>query len=171
MGQIAVVDDGSGGFPVEAETVVADADIVGRLVDRGRFVDHDGVRLEAEESVGQALGNVENVAVGGTEFHGGGLSVSGRVPPQIQKHIFGAAADAIDQLRVIVGGELEMHPAEDALVGGGEKLLHRLKLNPKVTIESLVHGFDEVAAMVQEDAGGQKKGSGEWMVCDGKHSG
>jgi len=64
-----------------------------------------------------------------------------------------------------------MHPAEDALVGGGEKLLHRLKLNPKVTIESLVHGFDEVAAMVQEDAGGQQKGPREWMVCDGKHSG
>jgi len=169
MCQVALVDDGSDRFPIEAKTVITDAGIVGWLVDGGCFVDHDGVRLEAQESMSNALGNVKDVAVGGTKFHGGGLPVSGGVPAEIQENIPDAAADAIDQLRVIVRGQLEMHASDDALAGGGEKLFGRLKIDTEAAIESFVHRFDEVAPVIQEDAWCKQESTRQWFTLNSKH--
>jgi hypothetical protein len=65
VNQVARIENGDCDLPVETEAVITDSRIMGGPMHGGRFVDHDGVRLEAEESVSDARGYEEDVAVGG----------------------------------------------------------------------------------------------------------
>lgn len=118
MSEVAVAYDRIGDLPVEAEAVVSDAGVVGRLVHGGGLVNHDGIRFQTEKSVGKAGGDVKDVPVFGAELHGGALSMGGGCLAEVQDDILHAAADAVDQFGVVMRGQLEVHAAEDALTGG-----------------------------------------------------
>jgi hypothetical protein len=74
---------------------------------------------------------------------------------EVKEHIPDPPTDAINQFRVIVRGQLEVHAPKDALAGGGEEFLGWLEIYTQVRVEALMHSFDKVTALIEEDAGSQ----------------
>lgn len=81
------------------------------------FIDETGLVFEGDEAVGEADGDVDDVAVRCGKLERGGMAVSGRLFPQIEKNVDDFSSDAVDQFLMGVRGYLEMHPTNHSCGG------------------------------------------------------
>ena len=116
-----------------------------------RLVNKAGVILQAGEAVGETGGNMDDMPVLRRKFDPNGFSISRMSTPQVQDDVHNSSRDAIDQLLVGVGGELEMHSTHYSGGRRGIEFLLYEKLDSEILELPLMQGFDKKPAGILED--------------------
>lgn len=118
---VLVAEDGfAGGYvPVDAETVVEDADATVGLgmVELIALVLEDGGVAEDGKAVGEALGDEELAVVVLGQLYGDMLAEGGTATTYVDSDVEDGTADAADELGLGEGGPLEVEAPHNAVRG------------------------------------------------------
>ena len=114
--------------------------------------------------MGEANGNVEQVAALRRQLHQLVMAIGGRIQAQVHGHVEGAALAYAHQLSLGVRRALEVQAAQHAFFGIRLIVLHPLGIGPGLGHELGAESFKKHAPVVGKYAGGELDQAGQGVL-------